>query len=216
MSEKMFRAIGLSALCLIVFVCTLIIIRWCITFVTWSGLDSGWAQAIGTIAAIIGTWAATRYQLRHAENVRTLANLQAGVGAAQIAFDLAVDTHRALRNVQAKLQGQLGQGTHASIGIERLQDLQESLRSLAQRDISPPIFSEILVLKREVAYTLTALRQHNNRDQVTVERVQKATARLMALFEVRQRLKEVLSRAKEAIGDCTPIVEQSASSPETW
>lgn len=37
---------------LVFFVLTLVVVRWTIDFVTWSALDSGWAQAIGTVAAI--------------------------------------------------------------------------------------------------------------------------------------------------------------------
>lgn len=37
---------------LVFFVMTLVVIRWTIDFVTWSTLDSGWAQVLGAIAAL--------------------------------------------------------------------------------------------------------------------------------------------------------------------
>jgi hypothetical protein len=61
------------ALFLLLFVATLIIIRWSVDFVTWSSLDSGWAQAIGSVAAIFAGFTLARWQLkqnRHDERRR--------------------------------------------------------------------------------------------------------------------------------------------------
>lgn len=54
MQDKVLKVIGFWAMGLILFVATLIVIRWVIDFVTWSALDSGWAQVLGSIAALIG------------------------------------------------------------------------------------------------------------------------------------------------------------------
>ncbi len=43
---------GAWALGLLLLIATMIIIRWLIDFVTWTTLDSGWTQAIGSIAAL--------------------------------------------------------------------------------------------------------------------------------------------------------------------
>jgi hypothetical protein len=52
MQEKLLKVAGYWAMGLILVVATLIVIRWAADFVSWSGLDSGWAQAIGGMAAI--------------------------------------------------------------------------------------------------------------------------------------------------------------------
>lgn len=52
MEDKILKTLGYWTLGLILFVSTFIIIRWAVDFATWSTLDSGWAQAIGSVAAI--------------------------------------------------------------------------------------------------------------------------------------------------------------------
>lgn len=52
MENRLWKVIGFWALGLILFISTLIIIRWAVDFATWSTLDSGWAQAIGSVAAL--------------------------------------------------------------------------------------------------------------------------------------------------------------------
>jgi hypothetical protein len=53
MEKKIWKVIGFWAMGLILLVATTIVIRWIVDFVNWSNLDSGWAQAIGSIAAIL-------------------------------------------------------------------------------------------------------------------------------------------------------------------
>jgi hypothetical protein len=61
MSESAWQKLGFAALAVIIFVCTLVVIRWAIEFITWSNIDSGWAQAIGAVAAIgVAIWVAHR------------------------------------------------------------------------------------------------------------------------------------------------------------
>lgn len=52
MREKFWEALGFATMGLILFVATMVIIKWLIDFVTWTTLDSGWAQAIGSVAAL--------------------------------------------------------------------------------------------------------------------------------------------------------------------
>ncbi|MDY0975029.1 hypothetical protein SOM61_08645 [Massilia sp. CFBP9012] len=52
METKFWKIIGFWAMGLLLLVATMIIIRWIVVFVTWSSLDSGWAQVIGSIAAL--------------------------------------------------------------------------------------------------------------------------------------------------------------------
>lgn len=52
MENKVLKFFGYWAMGLILFIATMIVIRWTIDFVTWSALDSGWAQVIGSVAAL--------------------------------------------------------------------------------------------------------------------------------------------------------------------
>lgn len=57
MLDKAARRIGYTALALIFFISTLVIIRWAIDFVTWAPLTDGWAQAVGTfLGLMIAVW----------------------------------------------------------------------------------------------------------------------------------------------------------------
>jgi hypothetical protein len=69
MLVKIWKVIGFGAMALILFVATLIIIRWVIGFVTWSTLDSGWTQAIGSIIALAASFGFF-YAQKRAEVVR--------------------------------------------------------------------------------------------------------------------------------------------------
>jgi hypothetical protein len=51
-ADKILKVIGFTAMGLIVIVTGVIVIHWAVGFVQWSGLDSGWAQFIGAIAAL--------------------------------------------------------------------------------------------------------------------------------------------------------------------
>jgi hypothetical protein len=62
MENRIWKIIGFWAMALLLFIATMIIIRWVVGFVTWSTLDSGWAQAIGSVAAIVGAFLLARQQ----------------------------------------------------------------------------------------------------------------------------------------------------------
>lgn len=66
MAEKYWVRIGYCAIAVMIFISTLITIRWTIDFVTWSQIDSGWAQVIGSIAAIFGAFFLGERQSRDA------------------------------------------------------------------------------------------------------------------------------------------------------
>jgi hypothetical protein len=72
MNRKLVEICGFWAMGLLLLIATLIIIRWMVDFVTWSALDSGWAQAIGSVAAIlVAIWIARRdFRVRHHEALR--------------------------------------------------------------------------------------------------------------------------------------------------
>ncbi|QDG69401.1 hypothetical protein [Janthinobacterium tructae] len=52
MHNNILKWLGLCAMAVIIFICAVIAIRWAINFIAWTELDSGWAQAIGSVAAL--------------------------------------------------------------------------------------------------------------------------------------------------------------------
>jgi hypothetical protein len=66
MKKEELGPLGAWALGLLLFIATLLIIRWTIDFVTWSTVDSGWAQAIGAVAAIFFSYRAGLKQSKDA------------------------------------------------------------------------------------------------------------------------------------------------------
>lgn len=52
MARGTWEKLVFAVFALVFFVCTLVVVRWTIDFVTWSAIDSGWAQAIGSVAAL--------------------------------------------------------------------------------------------------------------------------------------------------------------------
>jgi hypothetical protein len=65
MDRKLWEKLGFWAMGLLLFVATMIIISWLVDFVTWSTLDSGWAQAIGSVAAILASFFLFQRQRKH-------------------------------------------------------------------------------------------------------------------------------------------------------
>jgi hypothetical protein len=78
MSDKAWERLGFAAMATITFVCTLAVIRWAIDFVAWSGIDSGWAQAIGSVVAIaVAFWIAHRDTRKRERDTLDMASLAA-------------------------------------------------------------------------------------------------------------------------------------------
>lgn len=70
MENRYLKIIGFWAMALILFVATFIVIGWAISFASWASLDSGWAQAIGSLIGIgIAIWVPYK-QRRDSENAQ--------------------------------------------------------------------------------------------------------------------------------------------------
>lgn len=65
MKNEELGPISTWALGLLLLIATMIIIRWIVGFVSWSALDSGWAQAIGSVAAIMASFFLFKRQRDH-------------------------------------------------------------------------------------------------------------------------------------------------------
>jgi hypothetical protein len=171
----------------------------------WRGLGpadwASWMQAIGSIGAIVGTWLATKMQLEHAEKTRGADRLEDQIANAQIALDLAIDTSRALRNIQRKFDIAQKQSQQIQIGIDRLEALLLTLQNYGTRNIPPNVYAEILCLQRETSYTITAVDQQNRMTIVHPDRVQKAVNRCAAVLCSQARIEKILVRAKHESGE---------------
>ncbi|WP_028102458.1 hypothetical protein [Pseudoduganella violaceinigra] len=56
MREKIVNFFGFCLFALVIFILTLLVIRGAVTIVTWATIDSGWAQAIGSVIAIFSAF----------------------------------------------------------------------------------------------------------------------------------------------------------------
>ena len=188
MQAKIIRWIGIVSLGMSVLVASFVAIQWIITLPLWSKIDSGWAQAIGAFVAIVSAMYVTRLGFRHTEKLRLEDKAELEHAMAEIAYQLANDSFRAVQSILRKFESSFNGTDHPKIGTDRLDDLQQSLNTFATKNIAPAIYSEILILKREVAYTLTAVNEHNRGLLVTKLRITKAKNRLRPILESALRL----------------------------
>ncbi|MGK5014974.1 hypothetical protein [Janthinobacterium sp. HLS12-2] len=168
-----------------------------------------WVQALGSIGAIVGTWYATKTQLMHANKARKIQRLAEQAGHAHIAFDLATDTHRALRSIEKKFAEANKHTKRIRIPLDRLQALSQSLHNFAALPIHPVYYFEILCLQREVAFTISAVSQQAASPYVVMpERVINARKRTAAVLVSKLKLETALNRARSAAGIITPVIER--------
>lgn len=107
---KIMKFFGIVAMGLIVFVCGILAIHWGITFVAWSKLDSGWAQALGAIAAL-----AVAIYLSERQHTKSMALLLRGERLSRegrLASVLAVLEEATARVTEVK-NAMLGEGSYA-------------------------------------------------------------------------------------------------------
>jgi hypothetical protein len=110
MRNEEFGPLGAWALGLLLFIATMIIIGWTVDFVTWSTLDSGWAQAIGSVAAIMASFFLFSRQRKHeqqegrdnelARRTRAIAAVQDIAFWALEAMDECVDHKKGMRGIR--------------------------------------------------------------------------------------------------------------------
>ena len=202
MSNSAWEKLGYAALAVMTFICTLIAVRWTIAFVTWSGIDSGWAQVIGSIGAILGAFVVARYHANGTERQRIKESLDRNVEQAVICSWIANDVLACLSNIEGKMEDRL-QGTGAPIGVERLIQLQQNLLTFASRDLKPILMAEIILLQREVAYTQTALLELAG-SKASEFRFERARRRTKAVQECKDRLDARVRQFRHAAESARP------------
>lgn len=112
MMDKLWKVVGLAAVSIAVLVCGVIVVHWAVGFVNWAGIDSGWAQFIGAIAALaVAIYLGER---QHSGSIRLLKK------ADQLALERRLLSIVALMDemvarVQAVKDMVLGEGLHAHV-----------------------------------------------------------------------------------------------------
>jgi hypothetical protein len=159
-----------------------------ITFVIFPSLKSevaaAWVQAVGSIGAIAGTWWATNYHWTKSEKVRIAESTKTTANLAESCLVIATDTDKIVSHIRWKFQSGA-----MEISTERLEEVQWLLRQMLSRSIHPRLFADMLPLQRELAYTLSAVRQHNlSKVRASEERVKKALHREQTVTEAKDRV----------------------------
>lgn len=161
---------------------------------------AAWVQAVGSIAAIAGSFALARVQANESDRIRKIEKLESNYAVAKMAVRLAIDTVFCLDNTAGKIDSRILRPRH--IGQERLDQLQTSLHSFASKNIPEEILSELLVLQREIAFTLMAIREIGARrpNAIRAEKAYKRTNRVIRsqenLRKIEQLYRSELLRAK--------------------
>jgi hypothetical protein len=143
-------------------------------------------QVIGSVAAIWGAFAVSRNEARQAEAQRARDQIQQEADLCRTALLISMDAVQCLTGIKGKLNPRYA--TPKNIGTERIEEILYSLRSLAAKNLTFQIHSEVLVLQRELAYTLTAVRQVNDGGTVNEDRLSKASTRLRTVVEASKNL----------------------------
>lgn len=171
--------------------------------VCWSTVDgqtwAAWVQAVGAIVAIAGGWLGVRHQIRSAEKSRDWERAQAKAGMASVCFAAAYDAVTALNHVVVEFKEALEGKGWKEIGAERYEVLAQTFATLSQRDMIALLFREMISIQREIAYTLTAVRQYNkSRSVPTAARLRNAEHRLLLVSASRNAIEAVLEAYSEA------------------
>lgn len=153
---------------------------------SWVRLDASawaaWVQAVGSIAAIIGAFAIAKKQAAESDRLRAKERFDAEADLCRAALIISVDATTCLIDIADKIDTTKPAPRH--IGTERVEEILFSLRNLASKNLTFAIFNQVLAMQCEIAYTLTAIRQHNDGTIVTEERHRKARVRMKKVADV--------------------------------
>lgn len=153
------------------------------------GLNSSewasWVQAVGSIGAIVGSFALARHESREADKMQKTEDLFRALNLAQAAETLAGEVENELRESLNKMRN--ASKRRRPISTERMNQIQRALETFTHRDLSPLLLKQILILQRETAYSLTAVREMGTRN-ATVVRIHNAEMRLLRVESCRYQI----------------------------
>lgn len=168
----------------------------------WKGLSpsdwASWVQAVGSIAAIIGSFRIAQRQTLAATLSRRVEQLELDAALIAACQHLVADTTKCLFNISKKYKAMEWDG-HSLIGVERLVDLQQTYLALCMKPVPAAAFSLLLEAKKELAYTLTDVRDHNAASDLSADHRKKAASRLVRIRGIRNELLEHVSLSEIAL-----------------
>lgn len=143
MNNRFLTAIGYWILSLLMFVATMIVIRWVIAFVSWTRIDSGWAQAIGSILAVIAAFlvADRQFQMSRRES-RVVANSDT-IRRIKIILDMFTSVVFESTHFHASA---LGYGANvANLDTSRIIELRDTFKSIPLLDVPTSDLASFIV-----------------------------------------------------------------------
>jgi uncharacterized membrane protein len=165
--------------------------------ILWSEEAAGWMQAIGSVIAIVVAWMAVSYQLNHGERNKEKENRKTDLIHLEIGLRLAKDVYGIHMDVHRKyvMNRTLFAGHEKKLSTIRIEEMQTSLHNFTLRPIDPVLYAEVLTLIRELAYTLTAVREQNAKTYTSSKRVKRAFTRANTMLKCRDRIQKMLDAA---------------------
>lgn len=163
------------------------------------GNAASWTQAFGSIGAIMFAWWLGERQGEKQSKDRAHQIIQAKITAADLCVSVADDAvivanHTCTRFYESRIQW-------SEIGIERVEELQNAVRILLSKDIPPDLFSALLPIQRELAYTFTAIRQFNDqKTRASGNRVTTAIQRAQQIDLAAKGIKNIAADYRAEIG----------------
>lgn len=125
-----------------------------------SGETAAWAQAFGTVVAILASARVARWSFDANAKQRKQEKLESDAALLRACYDFSKDAFVVLENARGKFESvQLGV---TKIGTERIEEIQQTLRILLAKNIPASSIQYMLIMQREIAYTLTAVRKAND------------------------------------------------------
>lgn len=161
-----------------------------------------WVQAVGSIGAIAFAWFMSSHHQRVQEQQRRKDELRQLIQTAMLCEVFVRDSRAVLSNVHGKFHDSFIDQEWDEIGTERLHGLLSAMDSLFAKDISSGLLSALLPVQREVAYTLTAVRQYNEGQIPASEaRGEKALRRLNEVRKAHDIVKAIVLLHRMSWGD---------------
>lgn len=163
---------------------------------------ASWVQAVGSIFAIAGAFLVARYQAQHQMTQLLRSSAQARVIEAELAFVVATDAVAAI-TVANQYIANFVNGSVFKFDLDRLSDVQLSLRTLYGRGVPPDVLSSVIDIQRFVTYSVRAIQQRNENSGATYlkrEFRDRARSRVKSANEASRKIEHWLSGERAKLG----------------
>ncbi|WP_155755025.1 hypothetical protein [Burkholderia pseudomultivorans] len=132
--------------------------------IPWSKLTrsdwASWVQAVGSILAIGGTYYVARDQARRQSEQQSRTEDLAKLAEAELVEILCRDARDAITVVSNYIVNfKNGNGPLFNVDLDRLTDVQQSIRTLYGRSVPSVLLPRIVTIQRVVTYTIRAVQQ---------------------------------------------------------